>query len=90
MTLDSFDRWDCSTSLAFYLDRTKSKGECPKDQDQDHGLWEPPNSFAGAAVDRAEMFRYLGAAMNAPKNLTAAIDTLCKAAKRAMFGAYSQ
>ena len=36
------------------------------------------------------MFKYLGTTMHATRGLTAALETLCKAAKRAMFGLHSR
>ena len=44
----------------------------------------PPFSYAGAAIDQVEMFKYMGTTMHATRGLTAALETLCKAAKRAM------
>ena len=53
----------------------------------------PPFSYAGADIDQVEMFKYLGTTMHvmhATRGLTAAVETLCKAAKRAMFGLHSR
>ena len=50
----------------------------------------PPFTYAGAAIDQVEMFKYLGTTMHATRGLTAALETLCKAAKRAMFGLHSR
>ena len=50
----------------------------------------PPISYAGAAIDQVELFNYLGTAMHATRGLTAALETLCKAANRTMFGMRSR
>ena len=50
----------------------------------------PPFTYAGAAIDQVEVFKYLGTTMHATRDLTAALETLCKAAKRAMFGLHSR
>lgn len=67
----------------------KAYGACK--QDQDHGVESssshaPPFSCAGAAIDQVEMFENLGTAMHATRGLKAALETLCKAGKSAMFG----
>ena len=41
----------------------------------------PPFSYVGAAIDQVEMFKYLGTTMHATRDLTAALETLCRAAK---------
>ena len=53
----------------------------------------PPITHAGAAIGQVELFKYLGTTMHAisyTRGLTAALETLCKAAKRAMFGLHSR
>ena len=50
----------------------------------------PPVTYAGAAIDKVELFKYLGTTMHATTGLTAALETLCKAANRAMSGLHSR
>ena len=49
----------------------------------------PPLAYAGAAINEIELFKDLGTTMHA-KGLTPDLETLCKAAKRAMSGSHSQ
>ena len=49
----------------------------------------PPFTYAGAVIDQFELFKYL-TTMHATRGLTAALETFCKAAKRAMFGLHSR
>ena len=46
----------------------------------------PPSTYAGNEIKQVENFRYLGMIMTYTRTLTAAIEYLCKAATRAMFG----
>ena len=46
----------------------------------------PPLLYAGNAIEQVDIFKYLGVQMHGTKGLTPAMEYLCKAAKRAMFG----
>ena len=46
----------------------------------------PPLLYAGKAIEQVDIFKYLGVQMHGTKGLTPAMEYLCKAAKRAMFG----
>ena len=46
----------------------------------------PPFQYAGNSIERVDEFKYLGILMHGTKGLSPAIEFLCKAARRAMFG----
>ena len=46
----------------------------------------PPFTYAGNEIEQVEIFKYLGMIMKYTRTLTPAIEYLCKAATRAMFG----
>ena len=46
----------------------------------------PPLLYAGNAIEQVDIFKCLGVQMHGTKSLTPAMEYLCKAAKRAMFG----
>ena len=46
----------------------------------------PPLLYAGNAIEQVDIFKYLGVQMHGTKGLTPAMEYLCKASKRAMFG----
>ena len=46
----------------------------------------PPLMYAGNCIEQVDVFKYLGVMLHATKGLSPAIEYLCKAAKRAMFG----
>lgn len=46
----------------------------------------PPFTYAGNEIEQVENFKYLGMIMTYTRTLTPAIEYLCKAATRAMFG----
>ena len=46
----------------------------------------PPFTYAGNEIEQVEKIKYLGMIMTYTHTLTPAIDYLCIAAKRAMFG----
>ena len=45
-----------------------------------------PLLYAGNAIEQVDTFKYLGVQMHGTKGLIPAMEYLCKAAKRAMFG----
>ena len=45
-----------------------------------------PLSYAGANIEQVDIFKYLGITMHGTRGFSTAIETLCQAAKRAMFG----
>ena len=46
----------------------------------------PAFRYAGDVIERVDEFKYLGILMHSTKGVSPAIDLLCKAARRAMFG----
>ena len=46
----------------------------------------PPFTYAGDVIEQVSEFKYLGILRHGTKGLTPAIEYLCKAARRAMFG----
>ena len=49
-----------------------------------------PFLYAGANIEQVDIFKYLGITMHGTRGFSTAIETLCQAAKRAMFGLLRQ
>ena len=78
--LDVLQEFCAAQGLKLNVQKTKTMVSGPRKSQTS------PFSYAGANIEQVDIFKYLGITLHGTRGLSTAIETLCQAAKRAMFG----